>query len=88
MFCGFIINSIVKGQRHLRCTLSCQAVYVTVTLPYVVLTIFLVRALTLPGAADGLKYLFTPEVAALLCYLIKSQWAILPLSGMFVLKIS
>uniref|UniRef100_A0A8C5B1F4 Transporter n=1 Tax=Gadus morhua TaxID=8049 RepID=A0A8C5B1F4_GADMO len=43
-----------------------KAVYVTVTLPYVVLTIFLVRALTLPGAVDGLKYLFTPKVAILM----------------------
>ncbi|KAM9775946.1 sodium-dependent neutral amino acid transporter B(0)AT1-like [Syngnathus typhle] len=38
-----------------------KAVYVTTTLPYVVLTIFLVRALTLSGAADGLVYLFTPD---------------------------
>ncbi|KAM3858647.1 sodium-dependent neutral amino acid transporter B(0)AT3-like [Diretmus argenteus] len=37
-----------------------KAVYVTVTFPYLVLTIFLVRALTLPGATDGLIYLFTP----------------------------
>ncbi|XP_056154175.1 sodium-dependent neutral amino acid transporter B(0)AT3-like isoform X2 [Lampris incognitus] len=38
-----------------------KAVYVTVTFPYLVLTIFLVNALTLPGAADGLAYLFTPN---------------------------
>ncbi|XP_049606303.1 sodium-dependent neutral amino acid transporter B(0)AT3-like [Syngnathus scovelli] len=38
-----------------------KAVYLTTTLPYVVLTIFLVRALTLPGAKDGLVYLFTPD---------------------------
>ncbi|XP_077363623.1 sodium-dependent neutral amino acid transporter B(0)AT3-like [Festucalex cinctus] len=38
-----------------------KAVYVTTTLPYVVLTIFLGRALTLPGAIDGLVYLFTPD---------------------------
>uniref|UniRef100_A0A3B1JLT1 Transporter n=1 Tax=Astyanax mexicanus TaxID=7994 RepID=A0A3B1JLT1_ASTMX len=37
-------------------------VYVTATFPYLVLTIFLVRALTLPGATDGLEYLFTPKV--------------------------
>ena len=73
MLGGFVINSIVK---RLLCTVFSQAVYVTVTLPYVVLTIFLVRALTLPGAADGLKYLFTPKVAALVSYLIKSQWAV------------
>lgn len=38
-----------------------KAVYVTATFPYLVLTIFLVRALTLPGAFIGLRYLFTPE---------------------------
>ncbi|XP_073319362.1 sodium-dependent neutral amino acid transporter B(0)AT3-like [Pagrus major] len=38
-----------------------KAVYVTATFPYLVLTIFLVRALTLPGATDGLQYLFTPD---------------------------
>lgn len=40
-----------------------QAVYVTATFPYLVLTIFLVRALTLPGATDGLNYLFSPDVS-------------------------
>ncbi|KAM3858646.1 inactive sodium-dependent neutral amino acid transporter B(0)AT3 [Diretmus argenteus] len=38
-----------------------KAVYVTATFPYLVLTIFLVRGLTLPGATDGLIYLFTPD---------------------------
>lgn len=38
-----------------------KAVYVTATFPYLVLTIFLVTALTLPGATDGLEYLFTPK---------------------------
>uniref|UniRef100_A0A8C7Z0W7 Transporter n=1 Tax=Oryzias sinensis TaxID=183150 RepID=A0A8C7Z0W7_9TELE len=38
-----------------------KAVYVTTTFPYLVLTIFLVRGLTLPGATDGLAYLFTPD---------------------------
>lgn len=41
-----------------------QAVYVTATFPYLVLTIFLVRALTLPGATIGLRHLFTPNVSA------------------------
>uniref|UniRef100_A0A8C4FCR5 Transporter n=1 Tax=Dicentrarchus labrax TaxID=13489 RepID=A0A8C4FCR5_DICLA len=43
-----------------------KAVYVTATFPYLVLTIFLVRALTLPGATDGLVYLFTPDVSPIL----------------------
>uniref|UniRef100_A0A8C9SQJ7 Transporter n=1 Tax=Scleropages formosus TaxID=113540 RepID=A0A8C9SQJ7_SCLFO len=38
-----------------------KAVYITATFPYLVLTIFLIRALTLPGATSGLMYLFTPE---------------------------
>lgn len=38
-----------------------KAVYVTATFPYLVLTIFLIRAITLPGAVDGLEYLFTPD---------------------------
>ncbi|KAL2083954.1 hypothetical protein ACEWY4_019472 [Coilia grayii] len=38
-----------------------KAVYVTATFPYLVLTIFLIRALTLPGASLGLTYLFTPQ---------------------------
>ncbi|TNN86076.1 Sodium-dependent neutral amino acid transporter B(0)AT3 [Liparis tanakae] len=40
-----------------------KVVYVTATFPYLVLTIFLIRALTLPGAIDGLVYLFTPDVS-------------------------
>lgn len=40
-----------------------QAVYITSTLPYVVLTIFLIRGLTLKGSVDGIKYLFTPDVS-------------------------
>lgn len=39
--------------------------YVTSTLPYVVLTIFLIRGLTLKGAVNGLVFLFTPNVSVL-----------------------
>ncbi|KAM9307492.1 sodium-dependent neutral amino acid transporter B(0)AT1-like [Gastrophryne carolinensis] len=42
-----------------------KAVYVTSTLPYLVLTIFLIRALTLKGSVNGIKYLFTPNVTEL-----------------------
>ncbi|XP_061146195.1 solute carrier family 6 member 19b [Syngnathus typhle] len=42
-----------------------KAVYVTSTLPYVVLTIFLIRGLTLKGSLSGLKFLFTPELSEL-----------------------
>ncbi|NXX79231.1 S6A18 protein, partial [Urocolius indicus] len=42
-----------------------KAIYVTALFPYVVLTIFLIHGLTLPGATDGLTYLFTPNLNAL-----------------------
>ncbi|NXF20502.1 S6A18 protein, partial [Rhodinocichla rosea] len=40
-----------------------KAIYVTAIFPYLVLTIFLIQGLTLPGATDGLIYLFTPNVS-------------------------
>lgn len=36
----------------------------TSTLPYLVLTIFLIRGLTLKGAGAGIAFLFTPNVSA------------------------
>ncbi|XP_019206363.1 sodium-dependent neutral amino acid transporter B(0)AT1 [Oreochromis niloticus] len=45
---------------------SGKAVYVTALLPYVVLAIFLIRGLTLKGAMNGVKYLFTPDVGELM----------------------
>ncbi|KAI5628641.1 sodium-dependent neutral amino acid transporter B(0)AT1-like [Silurus asotus] len=39
-----------------------KAVYITSTLPYIVLTIFLIRGLTLKGSVEGIKYLFTPDL--------------------------
>ncbi|XP_057184573.1 sodium-dependent neutral amino acid transporter B(0)AT1-like, partial [Triplophysa rosa] len=37
-----------------------KAVYITSTLPYAVLTVFLIRALTLKGSQNGILFLFTP----------------------------
>ncbi|KAM5328660.1 inactive sodium-dependent neutral amino acid transporter B(0)AT3 [Glossophaga mutica] len=42
-----------------------KAIYFTALFPYLVLTIFLVRGLTLPGAAEGLTFLFTPNMQTL-----------------------
>ncbi|XP_036993203.2 inactive sodium-dependent neutral amino acid transporter B(0)AT3 isoform X1 [Artibeus jamaicensis] len=42
-----------------------KAIYFTALFPYLVLTIFLVRGLTLPGAAEGLTFLFTPNIQTL-----------------------
>nr|XP_021487083.1 sodium-dependent neutral amino acid transporter B(0)AT3 isoform X2 [Meriones unguiculatus] len=44
---------------------SGKAIYFTALFPYLVLTIFLIRGLTLPGATDGLTYLFTPNMKIL-----------------------
>ncbi|CAL1584453.1 unnamed protein product [Knipowitschia caucasica] len=45
---------------------SGKAVYITSTLPYLVLTIFLIRGLTLKGSFEGIKFLFTPDVNELM----------------------
>ncbi|NXO28190.1 S6A18 protein, partial [Cisticola juncidis] len=42
-----------------------KAIYVTAIFPYLVLTIFLIQGLTLPGATEGLIYLFTPNLKTL-----------------------
>ena len=41
---------------------SGYVVYFTAMFPYVVLTIFLVRGLTLPGASAGLMHMFYPQL--------------------------
>ena len=41
--------------------LRCQVAYVTATLPYVLLTILLVRGLTLPGAVNGIIFYLRPD---------------------------
>lgn len=56
----WVILSIWKGAK----TVS-KVVWVTVILPWVILLVFLVRGVTLPGAAEGLRYFLTPNLAAL-----------------------
>lgn len=40
---------------------SGKVVYVTGTLPYIMLTIFVIRGITLPGSMEGLRYYLLPE---------------------------
>lgn len=60
---GFLVLSsaivfliLFKGIRT-----SGKASYVTGIVPFIFLFVFLIRALTLPGAIDGIKYFFTPR---------------------------
>nr|CAD7579259.1 unnamed protein product [Timema californicum] len=52
--------SLFKGVKS-----SGKVVWVTATLPYVVLTILLVRGLMLPGALTGISYYLKPELSRL-----------------------
>lgn len=56
----WVILSIWKGAK----TVS-KVVWVTVLLPWLILLVFLLRGVTLPGADIGLKYFLTPNLAAL-----------------------
>ncbi|KAH9503519.1 hypothetical protein Btru_068104, partial [Bulinus truncatus] len=42
-----------------------KVVYITATLPYVIMTILLVRGVLLPGAEDGIRYFITPKIDSL-----------------------
>lgn len=52
--------SLFKGVKS-----SGLVVWVTATMPYVVLTILLIRGLMLPGALTGIQYYLQPELARL-----------------------
>ncbi|MBN2030660.1 sodium-dependent transporter [bacterium] len=49
-----------KGVRSVE-----KVIYVTVPLPMILLTILLIRGLTLPGAMDGIRYYLTPDFSML-----------------------
>ncbi|RUS71776.1 hypothetical protein EGW08_020459 [Elysia chlorotica] len=42
-----------------------KVVYITATLPYLIMTILLIRGVLLPGAGDGIKYFITPKIESL-----------------------
>jgi len=55
-----IFCCLIKGIKS-----SGKVVYVTATFPYVVLIILLIRAVTLPGAGDGIYYYLVPRLEKL-----------------------
>ena len=50
---------------HQLSKLILQVVYVTATMPYIILTILLIRGCMLPGAIEGMKYFITPNLERL-----------------------
>ncbi len=57
----WIVFSVWKGAK----TVS-KVVYFTVLVPWLLLLVFVVRGITLPGAMDGLAYYLTPDFSKLL----------------------
>ncbi|THD25346.1 Transporter [Fasciola hepatica] len=64
--CLIVIFTIVYFSLWKGVKSSGKAVWVTATVPYVILSILLVRGLTLEGSLTGIKYYLTPDFASLL----------------------
>lgn len=56
----FILNP-----KHYVQIVLLKVVYFTATFPYVILTILLIRGVTLNGAVDGIKYYLNPDFSRL-----------------------
>ena len=54
---------------------SSQVVYVTATVPYIFLTILLIRGLLLPGSAAGIRFYIMPNFKRLLQLKVISQYS-------------
>ncbi|RTG84822.1 solute carrier family 6 (neurotransmitter transporter, serotonin) member 4 [Schistosoma bovis] len=63
---GEVFSSTEEYFYYVNFILFLQAVWVTATMPYVILTILLIRGLTLEGSLTGIKYYLTPNFSSLL----------------------
>ncbi|VDP61727.1 unnamed protein product [Schistosoma mattheei] len=63
---GEVFSSTEEYFYYVNFILFSQAVWVTATMPYVILTILLIRGLTLEGSLTGIKYYLTPNFSSLL----------------------
>ncbi|XP_063218366.1 sodium-dependent noradrenaline transporter-like isoform X2 [Bacillus rossius redtenbacheri] len=65
MLCLLLVYSMLYLSLFKGVKSSGKVVWVTATLPYVVLTILLARGLMLPGALTGISYYLSPELSRL-----------------------
>ena len=57
-----VLTALIMQQMVLTCARQpCQVVWVTATLPYIVLFILLIRGATLPGAWKGVVFYLKPQ---------------------------
>ena len=61
--CLSVFLLLIIYMKH--CFVNFQVVYFTATAPYILLTAVLIRGVTLPGAADGIKFYLTPDLSRL-----------------------
>jgi len=57
---AWIFAAIIRGVRSVE-----KMVWVTVTLPWVLIAVFVLRGITLPGAMDGIAYYLSPDLSVL-----------------------
>ena len=67
---------LVKGVKSLG-----KVVYLTSLLPYVLLTILLIRSCLLPGSLDGIRYYIIPDFQKLLKPSVSTIWSNLNLQN-------
>ena len=61
VFCSMISYTLIYFSTWKGLKSTSFVAYITVPLPYIMLTILLIKGVSLPGASIGLKYLFSPE---------------------------